>query len=64
MALGGVRYIEGLIYPFPLCGELITNGKGGVIYRKTLYATDGAPVVTDISKTDPASPCRRCRMRG
>jgi len=55
MAFAGVQYIEGLIYPFPLCGELIPSLQSGTVTRKVLYSTNGA-VVEKLSKTGDTAP--------
>jgi len=54
-ALGGVQYIEGLIFPFPLCGELIPDLQGGTVHRTVLTTTDNL-VVEKLSKGPPQTP--------
>jgi hypothetical protein len=49
-ALAALQFIEGLAFPFPLCGELIPNLKSGTVQRSVLYAVDGT-VVEKLSKT-------------
>src|ERR1041385_1213271 len=54
-ALAGVLFIEGLIYPFPLCGELIPDFKTGSVHRTVLFSVDKT-VVEKESKTAPVTP--------
>jgi len=54
-ALAGVQYIDGLIFPFPLCGELIPDFKTGFVHRTVLFTVDKT-VVEYESKTAPVTP--------
>lgn len=52
-ALAGLQFIDGLIFPFPLCGELIPDLVNGTVSRTVLYSVNGT-VVAKLSKTgDP-----------
>jgi len=39
-ALGGLRYVEGLAFPLPLCGELIPDLVHGFVQRHVLVSID------------------------
>lgn len=54
-ALAGVQYIEGLIFPLPLCGELIPDFHTGFVRRTVLVSVDGV-VVEKESKNTPEPP--------
>jgi hypothetical protein len=54
-ALAGAQYIEGLLYPFPLCGELIPDMKTGYVSRTVLFSVNHV-VVEKLSKTPPTTP--------
>ena len=55
MALAGLQYIDGLIFPFALCGELIPDFTTGLVQRKVLFSVDGA-VVEKLSKGPAETP--------
>jgi hypothetical protein len=54
-ALAGVQYVEGLLFPFPLCGELIPDFTSGQVHRTVLFSVD-ATVVEKESKGPPVTP--------
>jgi hypothetical protein len=54
-ALAGLQFIEGLIYPFPLCGELVPDFQTGLVSRKVLFNVN-ENVVAKESKTAPEDP--------
>jgi hypothetical protein len=54
-ALGGVQYIEGLVFPFPLCGELIPDLTSGTVRRTVLLSIDNV-AVEKLSKGPPQTP--------
>ncbi|HEY2018828.1 MAG TPA: hypothetical protein VGH38_35225 [Bryobacteraceae bacterium] len=54
-ALAGAQYIEGLIYPMPLCGELIPDLTSGDVRHTVLFTVDET-VVEKLSKNGPTTP--------
>jgi hypothetical protein len=54
-ALAGLQYVEGLLFPFPLCGELIPDFTTGSVQRKVLFSADDT-VVEKLSKGPPENP--------
>jgi hypothetical protein len=54
-ALAGLQFIEGLVFPFPLCGELVPDFQTGLVSRKVLFTVDNT-VVEKLSKTAPVNP--------
>jgi len=54
-ALAGLLFVEGLIFPFPLCGELIPDFKTGNVHHGVMFSVDKVLVEKE-SKTGPVDP--------
>jgi len=55
-ALAGVQFVEGIISPFPLCGELLPDFTTGQVHRTVLFTPEESVVEKEATKNTVPPP--------